>query len=228
MLKRLDSFDWESWNKSLRKGIEQPYRDYVIATGKKAAATLNIDFDAKDPMLSKFMTKYVGERVVQLNDTTKELVADAIRTALASGSTEDLTEKVLTVVGERFDGYEVWRAERIARTETAIAFNHANIFGFRQAGVTEVDVVDGTDDDDCEDANGQTWSLIESLQDPIAHPNCTRSFVPIVPDDEETRTPAVERLELDDDLAFICAIASEMIVARDDPHSDRVLDAIEG
>jgi hypothetical protein len=98
--------------------------------------------------------------------------------------------------------------------------------GFSQAGIDEVEVSDGTDDDMCADANGQTWTLREALSEPIAHPNCTRSFIPLVPGDEESRR-AVEHLELDDDLAFICAIAAEMIIARDDPHTDRVLDAIE-
>lgn len=229
LLKRLESFPWDDWNDSLAKGISQPYRDLVVTTAQAAAKKAGADLSPNDPLLSRFMTKYVMERSTQLNATTKEAVADVIRGVFESGVDADqLNQLVLDKVREQFDGYEQWRANRIARSETAIGYNHANILGFAQADVEEVEVVDGTDDDICEAANGEVWTLSESLSDPIGHPNCTRSFIPIVPeDDEESRRAPREKFEIDDDLAFICAIASEMIIARDDPHADRVLDAIE-
>lgn len=226
LVKKLESFDWAAWDKSLAKGITQPYRDVVLASADAAARAAGKTFSPKDPLLDRFMTKYVGERVVQLNGTTLEQVSDAIRSTLADATDDVLADTVRDIVREKFASYEQYRATRIARSETAIAYNHGNVLGFAQAGVGEVEVSDGTDDDACADANGQTWTLREALSDPIAHPNCTRSFIPIVPEDDEARQ-AVEHFELDDDLAFICAIASEMIIARDDPHADRVLDAIE-
>lgn len=225
LVKKLEAFDWAAWDKSLAEGITQPYRDVVLTSADAAARLAGKTFNPKDPLLSRFMTNYVGERVVQLNGTTKELVADAIRSKLADATDDVLTDTIRDLVREKFAGYEQYRATRIARSETAIAYNHGNVLGFAQAGVDEVEVSDGTDDDLCANANGQTWSLSDALSEPIAHPNCTRSFIPIVPADDEARQ-AVEHFELDD-LAFICAIASEMITARDDPHADRVLDAIE-
>jgi hypothetical protein len=54
-----------------------------------------------------------------------------------------------------------------------------------QAGVTHVEVSDGDDDDDCADADGQVWTLEEALANPIAHPNCVRSFAPADEGDAE-------------------------------------------
>ena len=100
----------------------------------------------KDPYLSKFMTNYVMERSTQLNATTKEAVADVIRRVFDSGADADqLNSLVLDTVREQFDGYEQWRANRIARSETAIGYNHANVLGYATAGVGEVEVEDGVD-----------------------------------------------------------------------------------
>lgn len=217
LLKKLNSFPWEEWNKSLAEGMKQPYRDLVISQAKKKAKELGSDLDAKDPLLSRFMTKYVGERVSQLNGTTKKEVANVIRNALASGETDDLTEKILDTVREKFEGYESWRATRIARTETGIAFNHANVLGFHQGGVEEVEVVDGTADDICEEANGETWTLVEALSDPLGHPNCERAFIPIASEEERGSGPLELLLAADDKLPLICAIRAEYLTGLEDP-----------
>lgn len=228
LLKKLESFDWKAWNKSLEKGLFQPYRDLVLTTAQGAAKKVGAIFALNDPLLSRFMTSYVLERAVQINETTKEAVADLIRGVFASGETDDsLANLIRDKMREQFDGYEQWRANRIARSETAIGYNQANVLGFAQADVREVEVVDGTGDEVCESANGQMWALREALTKPIAHPNCTRSFLPVIPDADAGALPC-ERLELDDDLAFICAISSELIIALEDPCVDRILDAIEG
>ena len=223
LLKKLNSFPWDDWNKSLGKKLEQPYRDLVITRGTQAAKALGGTFNDKDPMLSKFMTNYVMERATQLDETTKAEVSDMIRSIFAGGG-DDLGKAVKEHLQSKFDGYEAWRADRIARSESAIAYNHASVFGYHQAGVDEVDVLDGNGDDICAEADGQTWTLREALTDPIGHANCVRGLSPVVPDGNARR--AVERLSLDDDLAFVCAIAAELIMAREDPCRERILEDI--
>jgi len=45
-------------------------------------------------------------------------------------------------------------------------------------------VIDGTEwDEECREANGQTWSIQKALANPIAHPNCVRTFVPYSTED---------------------------------------------
>lgn len=226
LLKKLERFPWSEWNESLGKGLFQPYRDLLVTSAERAADLVGGTFNPKDPLLSKFMTNYVSERVVQLNATTKADVKSLLRAAFEGGDTDKLSEEILGRVREQFDGYEAWRAERIARTETAITYNNANVLGFSQSGVSEVEVIDGTEDEACADANGQTWSLKEALSDPIAHPNCVRAMIPIVPDEESRRE--FEQLMLDDDLPYLCAIMAERVASLEDPCTDRVLDPIEG
>lgn len=227
LLKRLDTFPWDEWNDTLQKGLEQPYRDLVIVTSKKAASSLGATIDAADPLLSRFMTRYVAERVKQLNATTKMDVKHVIQRAFAEGTADDLGAQVLVEVREKFAGYEAWRAERIARSESAIAYNHANVLGYSQAGVEKVEVIDGTEDDICEAANGQEWTLTEALADPIGHPNCTRSLLPIVPGALGGPGPLELLLAVDDQLPGLCAVIAEYIASLDDPCDDRILDDLE-
>ena len=157
-------------------------------------------------------------------------MSEAIRAALdgAGGvSIQELNTLVLDTVQEKFKGYEQYRALRVARSESAIASNHGNILGFAQAGVNEVDVLDGTDDDLCAAASGQRWTLRESIENPIAHPNCQRGFSPVLPDlDQQARRQMYELMQVDidaGDVAVRSARAAERITNLADPMA-RALD----
>ena len=166
------------------------------------------------------LKRYTKERATQLTETTKLVLAEKLRLGIDAGRTlPQLTKDVRRIVRLEVKGFETWRAARIARTESAIAANHGNVFGYAQGGIAEVDVLDGTDDDPCAEANGQRWSLQRALQQAVQHPNCTRDFSPVVPD-EDSRADAYERwcAELEpEDLGLACALSSDLIAARDDP-----------
>lgn len=87
-----------------------------------------------------------------------------------------------------FTDYQDWRLDRISRTETSRAFNGGAVGQYRLAGLSQVDVVDGDGDDRCAQANGSRWSLEEADGDPIAHPNCTRTFIAVIPDEPSPDT----------------------------------------
>jgi len=73
---------------------------------------------------------------VQLDRTTKRELRERLRGVFAEGggkSASELCDLVLDQVRETCDGYKEWRALRIARTDSAIAYNHGDIFGFAQA-----------------------------------------------------------------------------------------------
>ena len=226
----LETFPWDEWNTRLAPGLSQHYRDIVTKQGAKAAKLAGGTWNPTDPFLSKFATGYVGERITQLDATTRTEVSEAIRAALdgAGGvSIQDLNTLVLETVREKFTGYEQYRALRIARSESAIASNHGNIFGFAQAGVNEVDVLDGTNDELCAAASGQRWTLRQSLEEPIAHPNCQRGFSPVLPDlDQHARGQMYELLQLDLDASGVAARSArtaERLASLEDPMG-RVLD----
>ena len=227
LLELVKDFPWDEWQKKLAPDLYQSYRDIVVAGGTASAEAAGGTFAQNDPFLNRYMTRYVGERITQLDQTTRDTVAETIRAAFDAhegASVRDLTVAIRDAVRQQFEGYEEWRALRIARTESAIGWNHGNVLGFAQAGVDSVDVQDGTDDDECADANGETWTLSEALNDPIGHPNCVRSFTPNLDgksDDADARRARYERFTQTADaesVAVTAAARSERLVEMPDPH----------
>jgi hypothetical protein len=77
------------------------------------------------------------------------------------------------------------RADVIARTETKWAQNVSSMTVYRAAlNVTHIRVFDaqlGDTDADCEEINGKVFTIDEASGiEPLDHPNCTRSFAPVV------------------------------------------------
>lgn len=221
LLIRLDRFPWSEWRKRLTPGMSQVYRDVVNTTGKTAAVAAGGTWDFQDPFLSRWMTRYVGERIVQLESVTKARVADVIRDRFDQARADSLLElsrAVLEAVQQEYAGYDGWRASRIARTERAIAANHGAMFGYAQAGVQEVEVLDGTEDEECAHANGQIWTVASALANPIAHPNCQRAFAPLpVPDQQRARTREAFSLWIAGQDPAVVARNAAAILDRDDP-----------
>ncbi len=182
------SFPWDEWNAQLAPGLSQIYRDLVTVSGEDVAKAHGVTFRQNDPFLQEHLTGYIGERIVQLSRTSRQDVITVLRRVLRDET--DLTPaqlqtRVLEAVREKYQSYEAYRALRIARSESAIGFNHGNVLGAAQAGFDEVEVIDGTEwDEECREANGQIWSIQKALANPIAHPNCERTFVPHVAEED--------------------------------------------
>lgn len=71
---------------------------------------------------------------------------------------------------------------RMARTETASIQNKAAINRYEINGIKKVLVSDGHDfDAACAAADGQIWSTEYAMSHELEHPNCTRSFSPVLP-----------------------------------------------
>jgi hypothetical protein len=185
----VESFDWSAYHESVSGTLEKSFTEILTIQGDRAIAKAGgeIAFNVDDPFVKKQLTTYVGERITSLDDTTKQEVADMLREIIGKdgGSAEEIGDLVAEKVRERFDGYADWRADRIARSETSIAYNYGNTLGYRQAGVTHVRVIDSDDSDEaCRQANGQIWTIEEALANPIEHPGCERDFAPILDDNE--------------------------------------------
>lgn len=90
---------------------------------------------------------------------------------------EDVTIKGVKGV---YEEYTTWQAERIARTEAGHTFNVASASLMQDAGVEEVDIVDGDDDEPCAEWNGSRKKLAEYEAEPLGHPNCTRIGLPVI------------------------------------------------
>lgn len=183
----LASFDWESWVAKLEDIVDPAFRGIAVSQAEREAKDLGIAFDAEDPFVTRYFTSYVTARITQLDQTTREVLKDELQRALEDDQGASMTElasNLMDVVGDSA-AFSPARALMIARTETAIAYNSGAIAAFRQNGIEQVEVSDGDGDDECAEADGQIWTLDEALAEPIAHPNCVRSFAPVVPDDGE-------------------------------------------
>lgn len=123
---------------------------------------------------------YAGDLIVGLEDSTHDMLRETISSSVANEEDYDVLQQRLI---DNY-GFSDARAECIARTETGILYNQ----GFVQAGqesdlVDKVLVDDGDDDGECADANGSEWELDYAMDNPLSHPNCTRSFTYILKED---------------------------------------------
>lgn len=188
-LKRLvDRFDWAKYNDEVRGEAGDIIGNVVNTAGQQGAERAGGKWDNEDPFVQKELTGYVGDLINSIDGTTRDAVKELVTDALESGdfgTPEELGDAIAELVQETFAGWADWRADTIARTETATAYNLGNLFGYRQAGVEEVEVSDGDEDEECAQADGQTWTLDEALANPVAHPNCERDFSPVLPGEAE-------------------------------------------
>lgn len=195
LIELVNAFNWSVWTEKLRPDLEAVRKDVVKTSAQSVLEQFKERtggeraFEVDDPFGQAVMTGYVGERIVSLDATTRDEVSALIRWVLqqpAVGVNQPtrpvnvfgLGTAIAEKVRERYEGWARWRADRIARTETAIAYNHGTVLGYYQAGVTRVKVLDG-DCDICKLIDGQEWPLDQALANPVEHPNCERQFAPL-------------------------------------------------
>lgn len=177
-------FDWDAWTAKLRTILDDDVREVALEQGAREAALYGFGWDATDVFLDRHFTDYLAERVTQITESTRSLIAEELHRVFEDGQGLNLTELAGRLVDMTADSaaFSPARALTIARTETAIAYNTGTIAAYRQNGIEWVEVSDGDGDEECAAADGQMWTLEDALANPIAHPNCVRSFAPIVPE----------------------------------------------
>lgn len=161
---------------------------YIQVTGEVAAAvgdSISATFVIDDAMQQAVLQEGgLRAGLVDLSAQTTDAIFDALAEGRASGMTADNLARFIR------DGVEAgpWssaavRARVIARTEGAHAANTSTLTAARSMPETEhVQVFDnrsGFDDPDCVAADGIVVTINEAEAMGLAHPNCTRAFVPI-------------------------------------------------
>jgi HK97 family phage portal protein len=167
----------------LRRISQAPIEAAVTLGATEAARALSIEVSfaipTSDAALAR-VTNHLDLLGKGIENTTIADVQRVVTSQLQAGATH---EAMRTALGELFDGYEDWRLDRIARTETAAAYNLGGLGQYRSAGVMLVTVVDGDADEICAGWNGREHvPLDEAEGSPLGHPNCTRSWIPEVGD----------------------------------------------
>jgi phage portal protein BeeE len=167
----------ERENRRLAEAISPTVEALILDSGRRLRSGFFASAKADnfiDRVLDYVRVK-VGDRIRGINDTTRA----AVRGLIADGIAEGLSPREL---GDRIEAATAWnenRAELIARTETALAYNDTAIGTYRAFDVGEVQAIDGDKDDECASRNGQVYSISEAsaIYD---HPNGTLDWVPIV------------------------------------------------
>ncbi len=132
-----------------------------------------------------------GKKIPWLADSLKKTrgeVVDIINQGIADGlPMGDITGKKIIPDTVSYNLRETLVREhdyqyvRIARTETASIQNKAAINRYEINGIKKVHVMDGHDfDAACAAADGQIWSTEYAMSHELEHPNCTRSFSPVM------------------------------------------------
>lgn len=170
-------WDGPTEDRRLAKALRPHVAGIAATVTTKAAERLGQRAKA-DPFADRVEQELLtrtGLRIVGINATTRDAVADAIRQGFADGLTVD---EVATLI-EELPTFDAARAELVARTESGYAYNHAAVESYREFGIERVEVIDGDFDAVCAAAAGQTWTLDEANANPLGHPNCTRDFAPV-------------------------------------------------
>lgn len=140
----------------------------VLAPGKASVAD--------QAVVAAVMTKG-SARVTRINDWTR----DEINKIIVKGVQNGDSPRVVGDAIEEWSGWDEYRAERIATTELMRAYNSASILSFGELGSTEVQAIDGDQDEMCAARDGQTFSLDEAAeQDDLEHPSGSLVWLPIV------------------------------------------------
>jgi HK97 family phage portal protein len=147
------------------------------------ALSADLTWNLQSPYIGAARTQ-LGALITRVNDTTRSQVADTVEEGMRRGYSlaqiaNGYADEDYAGIQGVFDDATAARAETIARSETAMIYNAAANAGYRELGIQMVAVLDGEGDDECAEANGSTWTIDDAEANPIAHPNCVRSFVPL-------------------------------------------------
>jgi SPP1 gp7 family putative phage head morphogenesis protein len=192
LLDRLDSMDFGDDADAIEAFMREEIYPAIFGVAYDEAngmdLPISVEFDVTDPNVKKAIDK-LATRIRGVADTTKDSIRSTVSKALEGEYNEGAgrviipsNKEIAKRIREQGDIDSESRALTIARTETATGLNLGHTFAYEDAGVDQVEVMDGDDDEDCAAANGQIWSLDDARDNPIAHPNCTRSFAPYVTD----------------------------------------------
>ena len=188
LLGKAEPFDINVVLKDLQKTVKaisivvNEARDKSIRQGFKTAAAelgISLDFGIVNPRVTQFLTEETAALSANINATLSNRVRNRLIKGMRDGET---LEEIAQGLQRSFDGNRK-RALMIARTETARAYNVGSTLGYRESGlVNKVKVFDvgALDDPGCLVANGKVWTLDVAQANPIEHPNCVRTFRPIV------------------------------------------------
>lgn len=146
----------------------------MYALGYRDSGAVGAGFDVPNHRAADWARHHAGELIAGIDATTRDEVAAIL--ADAQEATDLTVDDVAARMSDLFAGYAGWRADMIAHTEVALSAAGGAVSGFRDIGVQYVEISDGDDfDEECQAADGATWTVDDYEANPLQHPNCGRS-----------------------------------------------------
>lgn len=188
------------WNQQeqdgfLRETMRGLYLRLAKASMKDVASSADRTiWGARIERITDAVLRRAGERITGINETTR----DAVQKVIDEGVRRGLS--VLQIAnGDPKQGFAgirdnsvfgTYRAEMIARTETMLGYNQANLEGYREFGIEQFEAIDGDGDLECEKRDGQVVdadTMAQWIEE--EHPNGTLDFAPVWPDKARHESP---------------------------------------
>ena len=162
----------------LRRISQGPIEQSVTLGATEAARALSIETSFTIPASEAATARVTNHLELLGKGIENTTIADVRRVITAQLEAGASHATMRAELGKLFDDYADWRLDRIARTETAAAYNLGSLGQYRSAGIHTVRVVDGDGDENCAPWNGRIVTLEEAEGSPLGHPNCTRTWIP--------------------------------------------------
>lgn len=183
-----------------KRELEKAYKDVatklIQQAGKREATKydLSVNWDVFNPNIDKWLKKYAPKYSGEIEGTSyDELKAKLLEGWEAGESIPDLTKRV----NEVFDGWEKWRAERLARTESIRGSNQGALETYRASGVVDrvMWLYTPLGEEDCKTCGPLDGKVVELGEDffdadygdgnaPPRHCNCRCTVLPILEGEE--------------------------------------------
>lgn len=185
--KAAEMIEWDSRDEQDR--LRRILGPHALAMGRAVDAVLrsvglNLDLPRLDDVATRLILADAGQRVVRIDETTRQAVAETFQEGQALGLSDwELARGSRKVGFGGIDGLfkETWRgrAQTVARTEmTESQLTSARERYLASGVVDQVRIVDGEQDDACASRNGRVVPVTQRVG--TAHPNCTVAVVPVL------------------------------------------------
>lgn len=147
------------------------------AKNELRSSKLSLDWDFDNSGAAAWAEQHAATLVQGVAETTRhelrQFVAEGIRDNLSN-------QEIANNIREHFSEFPGWKSDRVARTETMLAYNFSTLFAGEDVGIKRVqalDARDGPTDEQCERRNGKIFDIAEAFnQTAQTHPNDTLSW----------------------------------------------------
>jgi hypothetical protein len=170
--------DSDLWARTVIR-LREIYSNVMSRAGRSEldSAGLDAKFNTDDPDINDFIQQQLSRTIGSIVSTLRHDISEKV-TAATKEIENPTPQEIADVIRSELADYPTWQATRAARTEIRDLFNGATLLAGKQAGLTQAQAVDarfGKTDDDCEERDGEIFSITDALN-VDEHPNGTLAW----------------------------------------------------